>query len=161
MERSQVTQDLRPRVPRVVNDAAVAKAGHYTIIPSDHSSTQALALRDQAVYDLITRRFLAALLPPGRDERTTIEMGRRGAIQNNGDCDSRSWLACALQPIDEDEPSKPGTEPESALPPGLKAGQSVTVFETTVDDKATKTPSRLTDASLLALLEKYGLRAHS
>jgi len=159
--RSQAAQELRQRLPRVVNDAAVSKAGHYAIVPTDHAASQTLSTRDQAVYDLITRRFLAALLPPGRDERTTIwtvAVGERfktsgTVIQDPG------WRA-ALQPVDEDEASnKPDTEaePEAAIPPGLQSGQSVRVLETTLDKKATKPPARLTDASLLALMEKYGL----
>ncbi|NMP24422.1 DNA topoisomerase [Sulfobacillus harzensis] len=43
------------------------------------------------------------------------------------------------------------------MPPGLRSGDAVTVLDATVSDKETKPPARLTDASLLALMEKYGL----
>ncbi|NMP22638.1 type IA DNA topoisomerase [Sulfobacillus harzensis] len=159
--RAQAQAELTHRLPRIVNDAAVAKAGHYAIIPTGHTPTTALSARDQGVYDLIARRFLAALLPPGQDERTTIwtvATGERFKTTGTVVLDP-GWRA-ALTPVKDSEENGANdadSEAESAIPPGLRSGEAVSVLDTDIKKKETKPPARLTDASLLALMEKYGL----
>lgn len=158
--RAQAQQELRHRLPRIVNDAAVSKAGHYAIIPTGHAPSTNLSARDHAVYDLIARRFLAALLPPGQDERTTLwtsAAGERFKTTGTAVIDP-GWRAVL-------EPAKQASENEgdedadanAVIPRGLQSGDTATVLDRTVKDKKTKPPARFTDASLLALMEKYGL----
>lgn len=164
--RTQARRELRQRLPRVVHDAAVAKAGHYAIIPTGHPPPDALSARDRAVYDLIARRFLAALLPPGRDARTTVWTTAAGErFKTTGtvvlDPGWRSALEPVAHPADDPGKSPTGDEadrdPDAALPPGLRPGDAVRVVDATVDRKQTKPPARFADASLLAWMEKYGL----
>lgn len=156
----QVRTDLSQRLPRVVNDAAVSKAGHYAIIPTGHPVTTALSAQDQAVYQLICRRFLAALLPSGLDDRTTvwtIAAGER--FKTTGTVVVIPGWRIALEPEDAQSPDEPSadTEPDSPLPPGLRSGDGVTVIQATSLAKQTKPPARYTDGSLLSVMEKYGL----
>ncbi len=184
MAESQAT--LRQRLPRVVNAAAVAQAGHYAIIPTGQVPPASLSLRDQAVYDLIARRFLAALLPPGQDARTTLWTQAAGArFKTTGTVVLTPGWRAALTPEDtgsgkngqsgslgetedtgdNDTNGEHGKNPDEAadqesaavLPPGLQPGDPVSVVDTTVDAKKTPPPSRFTDAGLLTLMEKYGL----
>lgn len=162
--RSQVQAELRQRLPRVINDAAVSKAGHYAIIPTGHPPGAHLSARDQAVYDLVTRRFLAALLPPGKDERTTILTVAAGeTFKTTGTVVIDPGWRAALKPVEGTGETEDGSgddgdrEPHATLPPGLRSGDGVTVLDSGVEEKKTKPPARFTDASLLALMEKYGL----
>ncbi|MCY0864084.1 MAG: DNA topoisomerase, partial [Sulfobacillus sp.] len=142
---------------RVVNDAQVAAAGHYAIIPTGHPSAAALTDREQAVFDLIVRRFLAALMPPGRDERVTVwteAAGERFKTTGTTVWDP-GWRAVWAPDNDPDASSDDATE--TVIPPGLQAGQGVTVYDTAIAAKKTTAPSALTDASLLTLMEQKGL----
>ena len=162
---AQAQGSLAQRLPRVVNDAAVGQAGHYAIIPTGHPPSSTLSPRDQAVYDLIGRRFLAALLPPGRDARTvlwTVAAGHRFKTTGTIILDP-GWRAAYTPVADSDATgsAKGGggedAEPDVAIPPGLRAQDAVTVTQATSLAKKTKPPARFTDAGLLTLLEKYSL----
>ncbi len=166
--RTQAQGMLTQRLPRLVNDAAVAKAGHYAIIPTGQTPASPLSARDQTVYDLIARRFLAALLPPGRDERTTIWTTAAGEqFKTTGTVVLDPGWRAAQTPEDatahRDSPESETASPDDdsaaddPLPSGLQDGDAVTVGDTTVAGKQTKPPARMTDAGLLALMEKHGL----
>ena len=160
--KSQIHAELRQRLPRMVNDTAVATAGHYAIIPTGHTPSAKLSARDQAVYDLIARRFLAALMPPGQDARTTVWTRAGGErFKTTGtvviDPGWRAVITPTADKAQESSDEKGESEPDQVIPPGLRSGQAVTVLDAGVQDKKTKPPARFTDASLLALMEKYGL----
>lgn len=159
----QARASLAQRLPRVVNDAAVGQAGHYAIIPTGHPPSSPLSPRDQAVYDLIGRRFLAALLPPGKDARTvlwTVAAGHRFKTTGTVMLDP-GWRA-AYTPVADPDASgstsvKEDADADVAIPPGLRVKDAITVAQATVLAKKTKPPARFTDAGLLTLLEKYSL----
>lgn len=58
------------RRPRVIDDAAVAKASHTAIIPTRKPIDARAAADWIALYDLIARQYLCAFSPDGRDEVT-------------------------------------------------------------------------------------------
>ena len=160
--RAQVHQELPRRLPRLVHNQAVAQAGHYAIIPTGQRAPTSLSARDQAVYDLIARRFLAALLPPGQDERTTVWTRAGGErfktvgtqVRNPG------WRAAlAPDPPDKEAEKAAADDADSdrALPAGLHAGMPVQVLDRTIDAQQTKPPAHYTDGSLLTVMEKQGL----
>ncbi|MCY0900527.1 MAG: DNA topoisomerase, partial [Firmicutes bacterium] len=149
--------DLSTRLPRVVNDAQVVAAGHPAIIPTGHPPATALTDRKQAVFDLIVRRFLAALMPPGRDVRVTVWTEAAGERFKTTGTTVRDPGWRTVWAPDNDPETPPDEVPEAAVPPGLQAGQGVTVQDTTIAAKKTTAPSALTDASLLTLMEQKGL----
>ena len=152
---------LRQQLPtpllsaRLVNEKAVAAAGHHAIIPTGTQGS-ALSGADAAVYDLIVRRLLAALLPPGTDERTTLTTEAAGErFLTKGTALIEPGWRIALPPVAE--PSPPDAEPPVVIPPGLQSGMAVLAKTPQVREKTTKAPPKLNDASLLTLMEKHGL----
>ena len=141
---------------RLVDDKKVAQAGHYAIIPTGQAPS-GLSNREQAVFDLIVRRLLAGLMPPGQDERTMIVTevdGERFRTQGTVLMEA-GWRK--VLPELQEATGNEEAETETAIPAGLVQGEGVRVKDSRLDSKQTKPPGRLTDASLLALMEKFGL----
>lgn len=143
---------------RVVNEAQVAQAGHYAIVPTGERPT-GLAGREARVFDLIVRRFLAALAPAGQDERTTvITVVGSERFKTTGTAVATVGWRRVLMPVKvSDDTGEDKEEGDAAIPAGLRQGESVTVHQAAVAERSTKAPPKLTDASLLALMEKHGL----
>ena len=146
-------------VGRVTDDAAVAKAGHPAIIITGQVPGSDLGERERKIFDLIARRTFAALLPVGSDERTTVLTDSGGETwRKKGTAVVTLGWRIATRTLPEAKPDAPEDASDgSAVPPGLRAGQRVTVQNVEILSKQTKPPARLTDASLLALMEKHGL----
>lgn len=151
------------RVPtRLINDKKVAEAGHYAIIPTAHvGPIPLLSDAEQHLYDLIIRRYIAALMPAGEDERITIwtQAGGEHFITQGTVILTEGWRA-VLKGINQQEAA--GEEQDEAeecgpIPAGLHDGETVEVQRADVREKTTKAPPRLNDASLLSLMEKHGL----
>lgn len=157
--RVQAIADASQRVSRIINDVKVSEAGHYAIIPTGQAPGDKLSARDRGVYELVCRRFLAALLPDGKDERTTIITVSSGEqFRTRGTAVVEPGWRAALEPVrEEDEDGKETDESEAPIPPGLKAGMPVVVKGIETKGKQTHPPARLSDASLLAMMEKHGL----
>lgn len=157
--RAQAIAGAARRASRLVNDAKVSEAGHYAIIPTGQSPGDKLSSMDRGVYDLVCRRFLAALLPDGQDERTTIITTANGEkFRTSGSAVVEPGWRRVLEAIrEEEEDGKDVDESEALIPPGLRAGMPVVVKDSDTKGKQTKPPARLNDASLLAIMEKHGL----
>jgi len=120
---------------------------HFAIIPTGEGSTANLRDDEKKVFDLIARRFLAAFHPAAvstQVERiTTIAdqefRTRRKVLKIPG------WRAC----WERKEKDKDDTLPALTSP-------EVTLKEHEVEEKETKPPSRLNEASMLALMESAG-----
>nr|WP_243239753.1 type IA DNA topoisomerase [Sulfobacillus harzensis] len=156
-------QDLVEGVPRplrtrrLVNEADVNRAGHHAIIPTGSGSIGSLAGRDAALFDLIARRFLAALYPAGLDDRTTlITEAASHRFKTTGVAVVEAGWRGVLKPAPASDSDADEAE-GAAIPPGLVEGQAVNVDHAEIRARETKAPPRLSDASLLALMEKHGL----
>lgn len=149
----------RPLIPgRLVNDTKVAAAGHYAVLPTGQVPSGALPEREQQVFDLIVRRLLAALMPAGQDERTTIlTVAHDQPFKTTGTRIVVPGWRAVLQPVPDTDDIEENDETPPAIPAGLRLGDAVTVQEAGIAAKETKAPARLTDASLLALMEKHNL----
>ncbi len=157
--RPLIAAVVRPLAPgRLVNDAKVAAAGHYAILPTGQVPSGALPERERQVFDLIVRRFIAALMPAGQDERTTIlTIAHDQPFKTTGTRVVVAGWRAALQPVPDTDDPEADDETPAAIPAGLRMGEAVTVQEAGIAAKETKAPARLTDASLLGLMEKHGL----
>jgi DNA topoisomerase-3 len=148
---------------RLIDEKAVAAAGHHAIIPTGTTGT-AMRDPDAAVYDVIVRRFFAALLPAGTDERTTLwTEAAQARFRTQGTAIIDPGWRIALPPVADPDADADDTPP--AIPPGLQSGMAVRAQTPQVLERTTKAPPRLNDASLLTLMEKHGLgtpatRAH-
>jgi len=155
-----LTLPQAPNTGRITDDAKVAVAGHYAIIPTGQALPADLPDRERQVYDLIARRFIAALMPAGIDERTTIGTEAAGErFKTTGTAVVEPGWRRALAPVPEPDDEQADTDDDkaSAIPPGLTDGTAVTVTAVETPKGETKPPARLTDGSLLALMEKHGL----
>lgn len=157
-----LTESLPTPLPikRLVNEAKVAAAGHYAIIPTG-TLPKNLSERDAKIFDLIARRFFASVMPPGTDERTVVMTAvDTENFQTRGTTVIvPGWrIALTALPDDKDEDSlDPKGAGATKIPSGLKKDQSVAIDHSEVQSKETKAPPALNDASLLALMEKFGL----
>lgn len=147
-------------VKRLVDETKVAAAGHYAIIPTG-TLPKGLPDRESKIFDLIARRLIASLMPPGMDERVTvITKVDTEQFQTRGTTVIEAGWRMALKALPEDkdrDDSDPKSHGAAKIPPGLKKNQTVHVANGDVQRKETKAPPALNDASLLALMEKHGL----
>lgn len=143
---------------RITNDEEVAKAGHPAIVPTGERPGPAVSARDLKIYDLVVRRTFAALLPAGIDERTTLWTEAAGEMFRTQGSRVRvpGWrVAMGHLPAAHD-PDADADAPHR-VPAALSVGVVVAVSGVELREKATKPPAHLTDATLLALMEKHGL----
>ncbi len=143
---------------RITSEDEVQKAGHPAIVPTGERPGPSLAARDLKVWDLIVRRTFAALLSPGIDERTTVWTDAAGeTFRTQGSVVVvPGWrVATGRLPSAQDPDAE--SEARERIPAGLSTGQAVEVSGLDILEKTTKPPAHLTDATLLALMEKHGL----
>ncbi|HEX4035701.1 MAG TPA: DNA topoisomerase 3 [Solirubrobacteraceae bacterium] len=151
--------DLLP-LARVINDAKVTD--HHAIIPTraEHP-VEKMDSDDKRVYDLVVRRFLAALHPEAVLENTRVEttvaehvFRTRGKVLL-----VPGWRGVYLTSAEEAAPAEgAGDEDEGqdqALP-RLDQGEPSRTLEIESLAKETKPPRRYTDASLLGAMETAG-----
>ncbi|PSR34090.1 MAG: DNA topoisomerase III [Sulfobacillus benefaciens] len=158
--REPIEQVSRPLpLQRLINDQAVSKAGHYAIIPIGQLPSN-LTDRELKIFDLVARRFIAALLPKGIDERTTLitEAGGQMFRTRGTAILVLGWRqAVHALPESKDPENIDDAEPNAKIPSGLTPELPVTVVKNSILEKETKAPPRFTDASILAVMEKHGL----
>lgn len=145
---------------RIVNDAKVTD--HHAIIPTDGVHDLGKLSSDETnIYDLVVRRFLAALLSAQVLERTVAWVKVPTAVNTE-------WFRAAgrreLEPgwrVAWPESTKKGdvddaeSEDDGALCE-LRDGEPTNVQNAVVADKMTKAPARLNEASVLAAMETAG-----
>ena len=146
-------------IKRIVNDAKVTD--HHAIIPTDGNHDVAKLSADEAkIYELVVRRFLAALMNPQILERTVAwvrvdtaqkpewfrAVGRRD-IEPGW---RLAWPESSKKGDEEDEGDDESTLCE------LRKGEQPQVRNAVVVDKMTKAPARYNEASLLAAMETAG-----
>jgi len=83
------------RRPRVIDDAAVAKASHTAIVPTRTPIDARAAADWLALYDLIARQYLCAFSADGRDEVT------RASVELTLDRAPRLFSATARRRVDD------------------------------------------------------------
>jgi DNA topoisomerase-3 len=138
---------------KIFDDKGVSD--HFAIIPTGELAN--LQGDDERVFDLVTRRFLAAFHPNAvweAVERITVVesnhfIARARTLREPG------WRAVMGQKADEGEGEDKGLPP---LVPGQTAPENVPVRneEALLEEDATKPPPRITEARLLSLMENAG-----
>ncbi|HCH64428.1 MAG TPA: DNA topoisomerase III, partial [Deltaproteobacteria bacterium] len=160
-EHTQMLLDsagLRPG-KRVVDAAEVGD--HHAILPTDRNPLRAgLSADEKRIYDLVSRRLLAALSPDARFEITTLivvyeltpeqvlpepitsplRLRAKGRV-----CVEPGWQA--IEP--------PRKKNERDLPP-IPEGTLAEIGKAKADEKQTRPPSRHNDASILQSMESAG-----
>ena len=151
--------DLLP-LARVVNDAKVTD--HHAIIPTraEHA-IEKMSSDDERVYDLVVRRFLAALHPEAVLENTRVETTVAGHVfRTRGKVLLvPGWRGVYLAAASEAAPAEGGGEDDElddGQLPRLEHGEPSRPLEVLSLAKQTKPPRRFSDASLLAAMETAG-----
>lgn len=129
---------------------------HHAIIPTeqfvqlDHMTNE-----ERKIYDLVVRRFLSVLYPPFEYEQTTLKgmAGKETFVAKGKVVKELGWKAVYEFDIDEDEEDLVS---EQRIP-DLKQGEKLLIQKVQMTTGKTKPPAYLTEASLLAAMEKSGL----
>jgi DNA topoisomerase-3 len=147
---------------KVVNDSKVTD--HHAIILTDTSHDLSKLSDDQKkIYELVARRFLAALLPPQIIERTIawvkVDCGNkqewfRAAGRRDIDPGWRiAWPEAQSGKKQDDDEEK---DPDDGALCEMRKGEQPQVLNASVLEKMTKPPARFNEASILAAMETAG-----
>lgn len=137
-----------------VNDAKVSD--HHAIIPTEqYVPLSDLSSNERKIYDLVVRRFLAAMYPPHVWEQTTIraEIGGETFTAQGRIVKEPGWKAVyqtdggSFDICDEQE-----EEQQQTLPP-ISPGQVLTNLSLKRTEGKTKPPAYFTEATLLSAME--------
>jgi DNA topoisomerase III len=156
---------------RVFNGAKVSD--HFAIIPTGQIPAS-LDEAEQKLYDMVTRRFIAAFYPPAEFEITT-RLSRIGddVFKTDGKVLTKAgWLAVYGKVPgggDSRDKSKSDDEEEDESGEGKKSsgdreivavapGESARTESVEVLDKATRPPARFNESTLLSAMETAGKR---
>ncbi len=139
-----------------VNDSKVSD--HHAIIPTEqYVPLTDLSSDERKIYDLVIRRFLAALCPPCLYEQTTVqaEIGGQSFTARGNVVTEPGWKA-VYQTEDGDYAGLEGMEEENGPVPALaslSAGQTVANVRLSRTEGKTAPPPRFTEATLLSAME--------
>jgi len=129
---------------KYVNDAELAKSGHYALSPTSvKPNWNSLTTEEKNILTLVYKRFLAIFLPPMVSNKTTV-------ITNNNDY---TFKTTGKQLLDKGYTIIYGTSTTDNLLPKLKKGQVVNVDKFELKAKTTTCPPRYTQGTLIAAME--------
>lgn len=134
---------------RCWNDAKIT--AHHAIIPTAApADVSSMSSREQAVYDMIRRRFIAQFYPAYEYDQTRLEVEAEGEIfRTQGRVNRRTGWRVLIQV----EPSADENAENSQALPNVQKGDSVSVAGAQIRDKETTPPERFTQGTLLAAMK--------
>jgi len=129
---------------------------HPPIHPVSYLPPGKLSRDHEALYDLITRYFLATLSPPSTWERVVVRLkvGEEEYLLKGKRLIDAGWERI-LKPIEEEEAE------EEIITFEVRRGDRIRVKEIKVLERKTRPPRRYTQASLVKEMEKLGLGTKS
>jgi len=132
---------------KVFNDKKVTD--HHAIIPTGQNPSSGLTYNEKMVYDLITKRFIAAFYPDCTVSNTTVK-GQANTVPFR--TSGKQILDLGWRIIYGKDAN---ADPDDNIMPDFKIGEKGQ-HEPTLDEKATKAPSWHTEGSLLRAMETAG-----
>lgn len=132
---------------KVFNDKKVTD--HHAIIPTGQNPSSGLSYNEKKVYDLITKRFIAAFYPDCTLSNTTVK-GKANTIlfrTSGKQILDMGWRIVYGKNIDADS--------SDAIMPNFIVNERGP-HKATLNEKSTKAPSWHTEASLLRAMETAG-----
>ena len=126
---------------------------HFAIIPTGSTPSTPLGGDDAKVFELVTRRFLAAFLGPSTWQkvvRETIIKSRNSPEEHVFYTESKRLVIPGWQLVDR-RPPVSEVLPDLGVAPGDAAGGEVLAVD--VEEDATRPPARYTEAGLLKAME--------
>ena len=126
---------------------------HHAIVPTrEAGSSSSLSEKEEKIFDLVCRRYLAQFYPPFRYTETvaTLQLAEEPFRATGKTPLSTGWKS-VYQSVEEND----GNEPEPTLPP-LSSGDVVHCRDGTVKAKKTTPPKPYTDGTLIAAMKSVG-----
>ena len=137
----------------LVNDAKVTD--HHAIVPTEQRvNLSALGDKERRVYDLVVKRFLAALHPPFEYEQTTVKarIGQETFVAQGKVVLKQGWKEVYTEDSLEDEDNQQQAIGQQLLPP-LKQGDKLEILSFTETKGETKPPAPFNEGTLLSAME--------
>lgn len=140
---------------RLVDNSKVSD--HHAIIPTEEPVfLNKLSIEEARIYDLIVRRFLAALSPAYEYEQTTVKVDIQGeTFTAKGKIMKQKGWRNAYEDMQENEEDEEHQEAEQTLP-DLKVKERLNLLSVKLLGGKTKPPKRYTEATLLSAMEHPG-----
>src|SRR5881396_2800860 len=132
---------------RIFNDAKVGD--HFAIIPTG-TVPRSLDNSERAVFDMVTKRFVAVFFPPAQYENTTrITRVEGEPFKTEGKIlVAPGWLEVYGR-------EATGDKPEENLPP-VTQGEHVETVRIEIKTEQTRPPARYNEATILSAMEAAG-----
>ncbi|MCP5541259.1 MAG: DNA topoisomerase III [Akkermansiaceae bacterium] len=142
---------------RIFNGAKVSD--HFAIIPTGQFPGK-LDEAEQKLYDMVTRRFVAAFFPAAEFEITTrISRIGEDAFKSDGKIlVFPGWLEVYGKEAESAQGDAEGEEGGGKTLVPVKPGEDAMADEIRIDDKETKPPPRFNESTLLSAMETAGKR---
>ncbi|MDQ0482134.1 DNA topoisomerase III [Guptibacillus hwajinpoensis] len=127
----------------LIDDAKVSD--HHAIIPTEQTPViRELSDKDRKVYDLIVKRFVAALYPPFEYEQVTVTAT---IGDERFDAKGKRVLSSGWKEVYQ-------TDEADEILPELTEGQELRVISLTRTEGTTNPPARFNEGTLLTAMEK-------
>ncbi len=132
---------------RIFNNAKVGD--HFAIIPTG-AATRSLDNHERALFDMVTKRFVAVFFPPAQYENTTrITRVEGEPFKTEGKIlVAPGWLEVYGR-------EATGDKPEENLPP-VARGEHVETVRIEIKNEQTKPPAHYNEATVLSAMESAG-----
>ncbi|MEO6788521.1 MAG: DNA topoisomerase III [Chthoniobacteraceae bacterium] len=132
---------------RIFNNAKVSD--HFAIVPTG-TVPHGLDDKEQRIFDLVSKRFVAVFYPPAQFEDTTrITRVEGEAFKTTGRIiTDPGWMAVYGREVE-------GTDSEKAIVPA-KPGEQAETLAIEVKESLTKPPARFNEGTLLSAMEGAG-----
>lgn len=130
------------------NNGKKTDPAHPSIYPTGQVP-KGLEGRDQKIYDLIVKRFMAAFASPALRETMTVSI----------DVNKEPFALKGTRTLEENwhEFYKPYLKVDDVILPDMKQGETIDIDKITKHDKETQPPKRFNQSSIIKELEKRNL----
>ena len=129
---------------RFVNDKEVEKSSHDALIPTGKKPDMAAMTEEERnILLMVYRRFLAAFLPPLKEEKTKILL----------DADGYGFLARGSVVVDPGFTVIFERKPKELALPAVSEGEILDIAQKGLKEVVSRPPKRLTQATLIAAME--------
>lgn len=137
-----------------INDQLVSD--HHAIIPTEQRvDLHAFSDKEQKIYDLVIKRFLAVLHPPFEYEQTTIlaKIGDETFIAKGKRVLVIGWKQVYDQATEKDQDPSEADEIKDQTLPQIAKGQVLNMVKLSKTKGETKPPKRFSEGTLLSAME--------
>jgi DNA topoisomerase III len=121
---------------------------HHAIIPTeDRPNLQALSAKEEKIYDLIVKRFLAVFLPPYTYEQKNVQarIGKELFVAKGITVSSLGWKEVITSTDENDDAGQ--------IPASVQPGSTLKIISVKEIEKETQPPKPFNEGTLLSAME--------